>query len=238
MRVHFRRRKYIIPAVPWQRPNRSNPCCFDGTRHGSRLFRACRAMDPGNFIAPLPCVPVPCRASANPEFVHDSDTRQRGLRWYIPVVLPMARRRRRPHARRPGVRSMRRCVRRMQRGLSPWKLPSAHAGPTQVQPLEAPPSLPPLFGFKFPHIQVSSPVLYLLGGIGADPTLTATLTPTELGPAQANPGTPHQGVHAAIPATHSWSDECCVHVSSSFSHSAVQLTSARSPHCPLPQRPA
>ena len=46
-----------------------------GSRHGFRLFRACRAMDPGKIIAPLPCVPVPGRASANP------DPHQQGPIW-------------------------------------------------------------------------------------------------------------------------------------------------------------
>jgi hypothetical protein len=60
-----------IPAVPGQKPNRSmirslSLAVLTGSRHGSRLFRACRAMDPGKIIAPLPCVPVPCRASADP----------------------------------------------------------------------------------------------------------------------------------------------------------------------------
>ena len=67
--------------------------------------------------------------------------------------------------------------------------PEAPVNPGPVTP----PSLPPLQGFL--HIRVSNSVLYLLGGPGADSTLTTTLTPTELGPTQANPGTPHQGVH-------------------------------------------
>jgi len=83
-----------------------------------------------------------------------------------------------------------------------------------------------------PHIRVSSSVLYLLGGPGADSTLTTTLTPTELGPAQANPGTSHQGVlprHAfmvrRVPPAREFVllTFCC----------AVDLGS---PHCPLPQR--
>ena len=73
-----------------------------------------------------------------------------------------------------------------------YNLPFPLEAPVNPGPV-TPPSLPPLQGFL--HIRVSNSVLYLLGGPGADSTLTTTLTPTELGPTQANPGTPHQGVH-------------------------------------------
>ena len=82
-----------------------------------------------------------------------------------------------------------------------YNLPFPLEAPVNPGPV-TPPSLPPLQGFL--HIRVSNSVLYLLGGPGADSTLTTTLTPTELGPTQANPGTPHQGVHPRhAPATYS-----------------------------------
>ena len=82
-----------------------------------------------------------------------------------------------------------------------YNLPFPLEAPVNPRPV-TPPSLPPLQGFL--HIRVSNSVLYLLGGPGADSTLTTTLTPTELGPTQANPGTPHQGVHPRhAPATYS-----------------------------------
>ena len=59
----------IIPAVPWQKPNRSDPCCFDGIPawipafsglpgHGSRENYSSSALCPGT----LPGQRQPCSA--------------------------------------------------------------------------------------------------------------------------------------------------------------------------------
>ena len=111
-----------------------------------------------------------------------------------------------------------------------YNLPFPLEAPVNPGPV-TPPSLPPLQGFL--HIRVSNSVLYLLGGPGADSTLTTTLTPTELGPTQANPGTPHQGVHPRHIFT---PDERCLHASSSSSHFAVQSPPGRPQHDLRPQR--
>ena len=66
----------IIPAVPWQKPNRSDPCCFDGIPawipafsglpgHGSRENYSSSALCPGT----LPGQRQPCRLVVVPAVV-------------------------------------------------------------------------------------------------------------------------------------------------------------------------